>query len=288
MKNKRLIGILAILLFLTPSLKISAIEDSKNIDSELYWGQKMMEEKLQEGLTHNFQGLFLNGEGMLPGDSVERSMKLKNTYKYPYTISLTGNRNPEDIDKEYDLLDKINLDLTIIKKDNTEEKVYSGFIFDGNKEKVNLKLCTLNPGEEVTLNAVATLDGKSTTNEYMGRKAVVEWIFRVDGDDSKIDPEGPVNPEDPINPEEPVNPENPVNPKNPDKQNDLNTKNDESYTPFRLSNNDSSYYGGSSWSSLGKRLVSTGDSANILIILVLAGSSLLIGTLLFKKTNKEE
>ncbi|WP_294352227.1 hypothetical protein [uncultured Clostridium sp.] len=285
MKNKRLIGTLAILLFLTPSLKISAIEDSKNTNPELYWGQKMMEEKLQEGLTHNFQGLFLNGEGMLPGDSVERSMKLKNTYKYPYTISLTGNRNPEDIDKEYDLLDKINLDLTIIKEDKTEEKVYSGFIFDGNKVKVDLKLCTLNPGEEVTLNALATLDGQSTTNEYMGRKAAVEWIFRVDGDDTKINPEGPVNPE---NPEDPVNPENPINPENPDKQNDLNTKNDENYTPFRLSNNDSSYYGGLSWSSLGKGLVSTGDSANILIILVLAGSSLLIGTLLFKKTNKEE
>lgn len=270
MKNKRLIGILTILLFLTPSLKISAIEDSKNTNAELYWGEKMMEEELQEGLTHNFQGLFLNGESMLPGDSVERSMKLKNTYKYPYTISLTGNRNPENIDKEYDLLDKIKLDLTIIKKDNTEEKVYSGFIFDGNKLKVNLNLCTLNPGEEVTLNAVATLDGKSTTNEYMGRKAAVEWIFRVDGDDSKIDPEGPVNPED------------------PDKQNDINTRNNENYTPFRLSNNDSSYYSGSSWSGFGKGLVSTGDSANVLIVLVLGGSSLLIGTLLFKKTNKEE
>lgn len=308
MKHKKLIGILAILFFLTPSLKVLAEEDSKTVNAELYWGEKMIEEELKEGLTHNFKGSFLSAEGMMPGDVVERSMVLKNTYKYPYTITLTGSRKLEYIDKEYDLLEKINLDLTVIDSNGKENKVYSGPMFDGNKVKVNIQLCTLDPNKEATLKAVATLDGKSTTKEYMGRRASVNWIFRVEGDDKTIKPEdkdpNPNHPDNPDHPDTPNYPDTPDHPDNPGSSDKPKPLDNPGYPDDSTSQNIYTDFGGnkplslfsdydnssSSFTSFAKGLVKTGDSANIVVILILAAGSLLIGTLLFKKkkVNKED
>lgn len=286
MKHKKLIGVLGVLFFLIPNFKVLASEDTKTVDAELYWGEKMLEEKLQEGLTHNFEGLFLSGESMIPGDSVERTMNLKNTYKYPYTITLTGSRNLDNIDKEYDLLEKINLDLTVINSQGVENKVYSGPMFEGNKLKVKIELCTLNPNEQATLKAVATLDGKNTTKEYMNRRANVDWIFRVDGDDKTSKPDSD-NPDDPGNSDNSNNPNPTDNPKSADNLVDIN-KDPSGYNPLSFSSN---YDGSSStFSSFKRGLAKTGDMTNTVIILVLAGGSLLVGTILFKKrkVNKEE
>ncbi|MBE6050612.1 MAG: hypothetical protein E7214_08150 [Clostridium sp.] len=266
MKYKKLIGMLSILFFLTPNVKVLASEDTKSTDAELYWGEKQMEGKLQEGLTHNFDGLFLDGESMMPGDSVERCMTLKNTYKYPYTISLTGTRNMEECDKQYDLLEKINLDLFIIDSEGKENEVYSGPIFEGNKCKANIELCTLQPKEQATLKAVATLDGQNTTKEYMGKKASVDWVFSVEGDEKNSTNKSDEAPKDSTKPDDKSNPVTPSN------TNPIST----------------STYNGST--PLGKGLAKTGDTTNMTVILVLAVGNLIVGTLLFKKrkVNKEE
>ena len=121
--------------------------------------------------------VFVNGDepflckyNMLPGDSVERTMTLKNVHKDPYDIYIRAERVTKS--KQYDLLKKINL---VVKYDGNI--IYNGPIASKEGLSNDIFLGKVKPGEEKKLEAEAVFDGKTIGNEYKNKYAEVEWIF---------------------------------------------------------------------------------------------------------------
>ena len=148
-----------------------------------------------DGLIHLPEDeYFLLGENMAPGDSVERTLEIKNQYDKPYKLYLRAERiTPEE---EYDLLEVINVKIT-----HENEVIYDGAV-SGKDDKSdmtkNIELGTYNPGDEAKLNAVAVLDGSSVTfPEYANKTAKVRWIFTAETVDTE--PSTPTNPSKPNN-----------------------------------------------------------------------------------------
>ncbi|MCE9675705.1 LPXTG cell wall anchor domain-containing protein [Paraclostridium bifermentans] len=123
------------------------------------------------GLVHiHDDDLFLHHPNMIPGDSIKRTLEIKNKYKYPYELFLKAERvSPKE---EYDLLDK--LDLKITYKD---EVIYEESTNGEDKLTNGISLGVFNPGQEENLIAEVKLDGVSTGNEYKNKSAQVDWIF---------------------------------------------------------------------------------------------------------------
>lgn len=123
------------------------------------------------GLVHiPEKDLFLHYPNMLPGDSISRTLIIKNNYKYSYEIFLKAKRVSSK--EEYDLLDK--LDLKITYNDNI---IYIGPISGENKLTQDISLGIFKPGQQATLVAQVTLDGPSTGNEYKNKYVQVDWVF---------------------------------------------------------------------------------------------------------------
>lgn len=121
--------------------------------------------------------VFVNGDepflckyNMLPGDSVKRTMTLKNVHKDSYDIYIRAERVTKS--KQYDLLKKINL---VVKYDGNI--IYNGPIASKNGLSNEIFLGKVKPGEEKKLEAEAVFDGKTIGNEYKNKYAEVEWIF---------------------------------------------------------------------------------------------------------------
>ena len=126
---------------------------------------------------------FLYYPNMLPGDSIKRTLEIKNDYEYPYELSLKAKRVSEK--ETYDLLDK--LDLKIIYKNKV---IYEASANGENELTEGISLGTFNPGQDEKFIAEVTLDGPSTGNEYRDKVAQVDWIFtaiRKEETDSKKD-----------------------------------------------------------------------------------------------------
>ena len=123
------------------------------------------------GLVHIPEDdLFLHYPNMLPGDSIKRTLEIKNDYEYPYELFLRAERvSPEE---EYDLLNK--LELTIKYKDTV---IYAGPTSGEYELTDDISLGIFDPGQEETLVAEVLLDGPSTGNEYKNKYAEVDWIF---------------------------------------------------------------------------------------------------------------
>lgn len=128
--------------------------------------------------------LFLYYPNMFPGDSVKRTLEIKNQYDYPYELKLKLQRiSPPE---KYDLLEK--LELVITYKDNV---IYKGKT-SGEEE---ISLGVFNPGQNEELTAIVTLDGNSTGNEYKNKYAEVKWIFTAVRMEDTPDNESPNNPD---------------------------------------------------------------------------------------------
>lgn len=130
--------------------------------------------------------LFLYYPNILPGNSIKRTLEIKNHYDYPYELKLRAERvSPKE---EYDLLDK--LELTIIYKDKV---IYKGKI----SGEYDISLGIFKPGQEETLLAKVELDGPSTGNKYKNKYVQVNWIFTAvrsdfDQDIDKVEPDIPI------------------------------------------------------------------------------------------------
>lgn len=132
-----------------------------------------------DGLVHisNTEDMFLYRYNMLPGDSVERTLEIKNQYEDSYELFLRAERVSEK--EEYDLLDKLDLKITF-----DDKVIYVGPTSGEYKLTDNISLGTFKPGEEATLFAKVELDGPSTGNEYKNKFAQVNWIFTAVRKDS--------------------------------------------------------------------------------------------------------
>ncbi|QPJ84758.1 LPXTG cell wall anchor domain-containing protein [Sarcina sp. JB2] len=132
-----------------------------------------------DGLVHisNTEDMFLYRYNMLPGDSVERTLEIKNQYEDSYELFLRAERVSEK--EEYDLLDKLDLKITF-----DDKVIYVGPTSGEYKITDNISLGTFKPGEEATLFAKVELDGPSTGNEYKNKFAQVNWIFTAVRKDS--------------------------------------------------------------------------------------------------------
>lgn len=136
---------------------------------------------------------FLEAEGMIPGDSVSRTMIIKNSYDYPFKVYMRAERvTPIE---EYDLFNKLQLE--ILYKDKL---IYEGSASGEGGLNKDIYLGIYKPGEEANLYAKVHLDGPSTGNEYKNKFAQVNWIFTTvrQEDENKVNPE--VKPSNPVEP----------------------------------------------------------------------------------------
>ncbi|WP_300347741.1 LPXTG cell wall anchor domain-containing protein [Clostridium sp.] len=129
-------------------------------------------------LEGNARGIvFLSGDepflmkyNMLPGDTVERKMKLVNRYSDTYKIYLRAQRlTPKE---KADILSKIHLKVFYDKKE-----IYSGPVSGEDGMTKNIYLGSIDPGKEKELYAKAILDGRTMGNEFKNKYGEVEWIF---------------------------------------------------------------------------------------------------------------
>lgn len=163
MKNKLKVSFVALLvIFITGTWGSIAKANSPNVE-----------------LEGNAKGIvFINGdepfllkENIMPGDTVERSMKIVNRYNDSYKIYLRAKRITEK-DDDPDLLNKIKLTI-----DYDGKPIYNGPV-SGEDDLVNdIYLGEVKPGEERKLYAKATFDGKRIGNELKNKRGEVEWIF---------------------------------------------------------------------------------------------------------------
>lgn len=149
------------------------------------------------GLVSIPEDTFLEYLNMLPGDKENGIINIKNAYDKSFELYLRAERVSEK--QDYDLLDKIQLKVTY--KDNI---LYQGPV-NGEQPEVgtsmanNIYLGTFDPSDTRSITAEIELDGPSTTNEYRGKFAQVDWIFTaiatqdeniesdVDGDSNSSD-----------------------------------------------------------------------------------------------------
>lgn len=116
---------------------------------------------------------FLYFSDMIPGDSIERKMKINNKEEKAYKLYMRAER--VSLKEEYDLLEKINLEISY-----NNEVIYNGTASGEEKLSDNIYLGIVNPGEEYELNALAILDGKSSDNNYKNKSGEVKWIFTAE------------------------------------------------------------------------------------------------------------
>ena len=127
--------------------------------------------------------LFLENKDMLPGDTISRSMTIRNRRDDSYKLYLRAEKMTED--KEDDLFNVLSLKIT-----------YKGkIIYEGNASGIdgmssNIDLGIFNPGDVKELQAQVNFD-KNAGNEYKNKIAKVNWIFTAVGDNENI--EKPVN-----------------------------------------------------------------------------------------------
>lgn len=125
--------------------------------------------------------LFLYYPNMVPGDSINRTIEIKNNNEYPYELFMRAERVTPN--EEYDLLNK--LELKISYKDKI---IYDGPTSGEDKLKGNISLGIFKPGDEENIVAEVKLDGPSTGNEYKNKSAQVDWIFTAVRNDGTSNP----------------------------------------------------------------------------------------------------
>ena len=222
-------------------------------------------------LTGLLNELFFNVEDMMPGDTVTKYMRIKNTSNMDYRLYFKAKRDKAPDEGEVDLFDVLDLEITKTGK-TLEDVVYKGKIFDGDMKNQTFDLGTMKSNQEaVILRATVTMD-PNAGNEYKNKSAQVDWIFRAEGDD-------PENPDEPDNPDKPDNPDNPENPMVPVNKKDIVSNDVNDAGTIDLAD-----YSGK---GLYKGTVSkTGDKNYLVIYFLLACGSLLTGYVLFSKGKK--
>lgn len=106
-----------------------------------------------------------------PGDNITSSLKIRNEYNYPFTLSMKTERmSGGNEENEIDIYKK--LFLTIYYKN---EKIYAGPMNGFGNDSILLG--KFSPGAEEEIVATVNLPGSETGNEYQGKSVNVKWIF---------------------------------------------------------------------------------------------------------------
>ncbi len=106
---------------------------------------------------------------MNPGDSVERTLVIKNNYSRPFSLYLNAQK-VVPVDGGEDLSDVLRLRVTL-----RGTEIYNGPIDGFGSSTVALGV--FNPGANEELVARVVLPGPETGNEYQGATATVVWTF---------------------------------------------------------------------------------------------------------------
>lgn len=123
---------------------------------------------------------FLEKYEMLPGDSTNGTITIKNNLDEPFNVYL----RTEDLDEDEKEMSKV-LDLSIKYEGKS---IYNGNLLGHDNLGNGIELGVVNPGEEKLLDASVTLNGKATDNKYRNKSVDVDWIFTAVGtkDNKKI------------------------------------------------------------------------------------------------------
>ena len=125
---------------------------------------------------------FLQNENMLPGDKIERTMKINNKNDKAYTLYMRAERVTKK--EEHDLLNNISLKIKY-----NDRIIYEGPASGENDRLGNIYLGSVNCGEKYELEAEAILEGDKSDNNYKNKNGVVTWVFTavMDGDKAQTE-----------------------------------------------------------------------------------------------------
>ena len=127
---------------------------------------------------------FLLAENMEPGDSVTRTLEIKNNYDKAYKLYLRAERvTPSE---KYDLLDVINLKISY-----KDKVIYEGPVSGEDGMTNNIEIGTFEPGDEENLTATAQLDYSATDPAYLNKRVQVDWIFTAQAQEGSTDTDKP-------------------------------------------------------------------------------------------------
>lgn len=112
---------------------------------------------------------FLYTDKFLPGETLERTLTIRNEKNVPFRLSFSVERT-SDVIPEIDLFDQ--LDITIYDPD-TKQTLCTGMIENCDDRQL---YAILQPGDVRNLKMIVTFN-KEAGNEYKNKVAQYEWIF---------------------------------------------------------------------------------------------------------------
>lgn len=122
----------------------------------------------QLSFTETDEPGFVYREAFLPGETVERTLTIKNEKNVPFRLSFELERTSEP--EEFDLLERINVEVY-----EGERLLCTGTV-DENACDTRQLYAVLKPGETRQLTMRATFD-QDAGNEYKNKVAHYDWIF---------------------------------------------------------------------------------------------------------------
>ncbi|MGL4570182.1 MAG: hypothetical protein ACRCVJ_03880 [Clostridium sp.] len=152
-----------------------------NIPMEVKATEKVIEIDKSNKFSDENSKIFVEGVGILPGDSIIENITIKNSSNNIFNIKLESKDSFKN-NKENELLQKIKINIT-----HKNKLIYSGFLLDINEK--NIELGTYNPREVNKLTIAATLDGESIGNDYQNKSETFDLIFTIVGDKLEVSDE---------------------------------------------------------------------------------------------------
>lgn len=146
---------------------------------------KLIGDAKELAFTETGEPGFLYTDKFLPGETLERTLTIRNEKNVPFRLSFMVERT-SDVIPEIDLFDQ--LDITIYDPD-TKETLCTGVVENCDDRQL---YAVLKPGDVRNLKMIVTFN-KDAGNEYKNKSAQFEWIF-----DAVVEPT--TTPEKPIKP----------------------------------------------------------------------------------------
>lgn len=163
------------MLFFTVSVPVIAKATTEVLPSTI----QLIGDAKELAFTETGEPGFLYTDKFLPGETLERTLTIRNEKNVPFRLSFTVERT-SDVIPEIDLFDQ--LDITIYDPD-TKETLCTGVVENCDNRQL---YAVLKPGDVRNLKMTVTFN-KDAGNEYKNKAAQFEWIF-----DAVVEPTPPV------------------------------------------------------------------------------------------------
>ena len=177
---KKVLALVLLMISLVLALVSAQAEENGKISNVTYRG----------GAEHFIvlpgdKDLFQNFKLMMPGETREQIIILKNEYNKPLNFYMRAEEVPDE-SSGVRLIDILQFSLK-----NGDQEIYSGALVDSvNAMSEDILLGRLAPGETITMTATLYAPGPEMDNRYMRLQASVKWIFTVM--DTEADFEGEI------------------------------------------------------------------------------------------------